>query len=142
MALAYFHPDLRYGLWQSEMNADRCHDHQQHCYSYEPHHATVRVSGVSHTKVRLACWQATAANVFTLGSSAIVIVGAVAEATGTVKSCDNGCCLQQPQAPPSGTYEMIPSTCSVASHRPSPTCDTPRSEKRGSKTGGVPTQHG
>lgn len=55
MALAYLHYDLRNCLRQSEVNADRCHDHQQHCYPNVFHHATVKVRGVSLTKVRLAC---------------------------------------------------------------------------------------
>lgn len=53
MALAYLHHDTGNGLRQSEMNADGRHNHIQYRYPEVLHYATVKVSGVALTNVRL-----------------------------------------------------------------------------------------
>lgn len=66
-----------------------------------------------------------------------VIVGAVVERIGIVKSCESGCCLVQAHPPLQGTYEMIPSTCIVATNCPVATCAIDLTLNRGLNTGVV-----
>ena len=66
-----------------------------------------------------------------------VIVGTVVERIGIVKSCERGCCLVQAQLPLQGTYEIMPSTCIVATNCPVATCAIDLTLNRGLKTGVV-----
>lgn len=97
----------------------------------------VSVSGVSLTKLRLHDWHPDAATAFTLAPCVSVIVGTVVERIGIVKSCESGCCFVQAQPPLQGTYEMIPSTCIVATNWPVATWAIDLTENRGLNTGVV-----
>jgi len=53
MTLAYLRDHTGNSLRQSEMNTDGRHYHQQYRYPEALHYATVKVSGVALTNVRL-----------------------------------------------------------------------------------------
>ena len=75
MALAYLGDHTGYRLRKSKMNTDRGHDHQQYCYPHPHHAATVKVKGVSLTKVRPQFWQPATATRLMLEPASTVTVG-------------------------------------------------------------------
>ena len=75
-------------LGQSEMlRQGSRHHHYEGCLHHDYAVATVRVSGVSLTKLRLQSWHGAAEIALTVvPATTVTVVGAVAEANGTVKS--------------------------------------------------------
>ena len=104
MAIAYSVYHFGYCLRQAEVYRYGSREHCQYCYPYKSHHAvaTVSVSGVSLTNVRLACCHAIASKPLILAPCESVTNGAAVAAIGMVTFFDKGCILVHPQPPPSG----------------------------------------
>ena len=73
--------------------------------------------------------------VFTVAPDVAIVtdVGAVADANGIVNDCRTPI-ARSPQ-PPGASYEMTPSTLTVATYNPSPTSEKPTNENVGLKIG-------